>query len=81
MIHVLLPAEMWPPPLPAAPVIKLKCSAVQCTALHGTAVQGKNVIQNFRDTSQDHNLALGSERESIGIIQAEQLFFLILVSL
>ena len=50
---------MWPPPLPAAPVIN--CSAVQDFR-----------IRTFRNKSQDHNLALGSERESIGLNRAEQ---------
>ena len=32
-------------------------------------------IQNFRNKSQEHNLPLGSERESIELNRAEQLMF------
>ena len=56
---------MWPPPLPAAPVIKLQCSAAQCSAVQCSAVQ----------FGADHNHALGSERELIGINWAEQFIF------
>ena len=51
VIHIMLSAGMWPPPLPAAPIIKLQCSA------------------GFQ------NLALGSDRESIGLNRAEQFMF------
>ena len=32
-------------------------------------------IQTFRNESQDHDLALGSERESTGLNQAEKIMF------